>query len=428
MHRLSRMLQRKPSKRQFLFATGLECSYPVIQGKDGRKVRIDEYESTGHYTHWKMDFDLVKEMGIQVLRYGPPYYKVHRGPGKYDWSFVDETFARLKTLGIAPIADLCHFGVPDWVENFQNPEWPAFFAEYAKAFAKRYPWVGLFTPVNEIAVAASMSAHQGSWNEQLTSDHAYVTAIKHMVRATILAEEEILKVNPEATFVQSEATSYYHAEEPEALPRSHFLNERRFLSLDLCYCVEVSSLMYQYLRDHGMTREEYDWCMSHSANVVPACVMGNDYYAMNEHMTPTGDKPLYESGEVYGYYILTRQYYDRYRMPVMHTETNQLKSGMSATRWLRNMWLNMLRLKEDGVPLVGFTWYSLVDQVDWNSGLCDNDGHVDAVGLYDIDRRQRDVGAAYRALIKTWRPMLARDSRRLDAHMLDYRQGGRPEA
>src|SRR3982750_2697279 len=96
---------------KFMFATGIENSYPTIILPDGKRKRVDEMEKTGHYDVWERDFKLVKETGIEFLRYGPPYYKVHKGPGSYDWDFTDATFNKMKELGIVPIADLCHFGV-----------------------------------------------------------------------------------------------------------------------------------------------------------------------------------------------------------------------------------------------------------------------------------------------------------------------------
>ena len=84
-----------------------------------------------------------------------------------------------------PIVDLCHFGVPDWIANFQNPDLPELFAGYAQAFAERFPWVQLYTPVNEMFVCAAFSAAYGWWNEQLASDQAFVTALKHIVKANV---------------------------------------------------------------------------------------------------------------------------------------------------------------------------------------------------------------------------------------------------
>ena len=127
----------------FMMATGLECSYPTVQG--GR--RRDELEFTGHYTHWREDFDLCLDLGVRYIRYGLPYYRTHLGPGRYDWSFPDEVLPAMWDKGLIPIADLCHFGVPDWVGNFQNTDWPPHFAEYCAAFAERYPWIKYYTPV-----------------------------------------------------------------------------------------------------------------------------------------------------------------------------------------------------------------------------------------------------------------------------------------
>jgi beta-glucosidase/6-phospho-beta-glucosidase/beta-galactosidase len=69
------------SSRNFMFATGIECSYPTIHNG---KVRRDQLEECGHYKHWKTDFQLVTDLGLKVLRYGLPYYKIHLAPNKYD--------------------------------------------------------------------------------------------------------------------------------------------------------------------------------------------------------------------------------------------------------------------------------------------------------------------------------------------------------
>src|SRR5436305_3574468 len=215
---------------EFRFATGIENSSPTIAGPDGRPKRVDEMERCRHYERWRDDFRLVKDLGIEYLRYGPPYYRTHLGPGKYDWSFADETFAELKRLGITPIVDLCHFGVPDWVGNFQNPDWPELFGQYAGAFARRFPWVRFYTPVNEIYVTALFSAQYGWWNERLASDESFVTALKHLAKANLLAEAAILKAQPGALFIQSESSEYFHPQDPAGLDRAGVLNHKRFLS------------------------------------------------------------------------------------------------------------------------------------------------------------------------------------------------------
>ena len=401
-------------KQRFLFCTGIENSYPVITGRNGTDTRIDQMEKCGHYDLWKDDFRLVLELGLEHLRYGPPYYKVHLGPGQYDWSFTDETFNELKELGITPITDLCHFGVPDWLGNFQNPDWPEHFAEYAGAFAERFPWVRLYTPINEIFITAMFSAQHGWWNERLKSDLAYVNALKNCVRASLLAKAAILKVQPKAIFIESESSEYFHPVGPDAKALADFYNEKRFLPFDLSYGYDVRACMYLYLTDNGVTRDEYTWMMENGRKSKPFCIMGNDYYWTNEHYI-TADGQITSSGEIFGYYVITKQYYDRYHLPVMHTETN-LRDEHEAPVWLRKQWENMVRLRDDGVPIIGFTWYSLTDQIDWDCGLRFERNKVNPLGLYDLQRRIRPVGKAYKKLVEQWRGIIPLESRSFDMH------------
>ncbi|WP_457090931.1 family 1 glycosylhydrolase [Microvirga sp. P5_D2] len=390
----------------FMFATGIENSYPTV---DNGRRRIDEMEKCGHYEHWRTDFELLKEIDIRYLRYGPPIHRVWLGPERYDWSFTDETFGVIKDQDVVPIVDLCHFGVPDWVGNFQNPDFPELFAVYAKAFAQRFPWVQLYTPVNEMFVCATFSAAYGWWNEQLSSDQAFVTALKHIVKANVLAMAAILEVRSDAIFIQSESSEYFHAHEPDAVGKAEVLNSRRFLSLDLNYGHRVDSGMYEFLMDNGMTREEYHFFLTN--HLRQHCIMGNDYYITNEHRVAV-DGRTWASGEIFGYSEITRQYYDRYKLPVMHTETNlaQGLSGQEAVDWLQKEWANVLRVRNSGVPIVGFTWYSLTDQVDWDSALREENGHVNPLGLYDLNRNIRPVGKAYQELVQNWRKVLPTQS------------------
>ncbi|WP_210530312.1 family 1 glycosylhydrolase [Rubellimicrobium arenae] len=390
----------------FIFATGVENSYPTIRNGTHR---VDEMEKCGHYTHWKRDFECVTELGIRFLRYGPPIHRTWLGDGQYDWEFADETFAELKRLRIMPIVDLCHFGVPDWIGNFQNGDFPLLFTRYARDFAARFPWVQLYTPVNEMFICAQFSGRYGWWNEQMTTDQGFVTALKHLVKANVLAMNAILEVRPDALFIQSESSEYFHASSPAAIGRAESLNQQRFLSLDLNYGYRVDSGMYQFLLDNGMTREEYDFFMTNRLRRF--CVMGTDYYVTNEHRV-YADGHMDASGEIFGYAEITRQYHDRYQMPVMHTETNlnQGPSGREAVDWLWKEWANVLRVRNVGIPVLGFTWYSITDQVDWDSALREDNGHVNPLGLYDLDRNIRPVGECYKQLIQDWSSVLPAQS------------------
>jgi beta-glucosidase len=389
-----------------MFSTGIENSVPTIE--NGR-TRVDEMETCGFYKRWREDFALVQDIGIQFLRYGPPIHTTWLAPGKYDWEFSDLTFAELKRLGIVPIVDLCHFGVPDWIGDFQNGDFPLLFEAYSREFAKRFPWVQLYTPVNEMFICAMFSAQYGWWNEQLSSDKAFVNALKNIVKANVLAMRAILEVRADAIFIQSESSEYFHAENPAAIKPAEILNSKRFLSLDLNYGRRVDSEMYEYLMDSGMTREEYHFFLDN--RLKQHCIMGNDYYKTNEHRV-AADGMTCSSGEVFGYDEITRQYHHRYGLPVMHTETNLNEGplGTESADWLWKQWANVLRVRNDGVPIVGFTWYSLTDQVDWDSALRVKNGNVNPLGLFDLDRKIRRVGEEYKKLIAAWRDVLPTQS------------------
>ena len=382
----------------FLFATGVECSYPTI---DHGRTRRDQMEECGHYARWREDLALVHELGLRWLRYGLPYHRTHLGPGRYDWSFADQALAEMRRLEINPILDLLHFGLPEWLGNFQNPEFPMRFSEYAEAVAERYPWVRFYTPVNEIFVACKLSTLEGRWNEQLVSDRGFVTAMKHLCAASILGAQAIARRRPDLVIVQSESAELTTDMCAEPDPRLALENELRFLSLDLLYARSPSARVTDFLFENGMSRREYDWFLS--GEPPGHQIMGVDYYGRNEKMVlPDGSELRAE--DLNGWYGVTKAYYTRYQRPAMHTETNVFDAER-APAWLWKQFANVLRMRADNIPVLGFTWYSLTDQIDWDIGLAEKRDVVNACGLYDLDRKIRPVGEAYRMLLKEFGQM-----------------------
>jgi beta-glucosidase/6-phospho-beta-glucosidase/beta-galactosidase len=379
-----------------IIATGIECSYPKVQGGKRR----DQLEETRHYQHWREDFELCKEIGARFVRYGPPYYRIHTGPHKYDWSFTDEVLPVMRELELIPIVDLCHFGIPDWAGDFQNNDWSFLFADYAEAFARRYPWITYYTPVNEILVCARFSAQAGIWNEQLKSDRAMVRAHGNMCSATLHAIEHILKVRPDAVFFQSETAEVFLERWPATRRDVQFKNQLRFITFDFLYGHEVNGDVLMFLMDNGVSREDYRSTLEYGRRFGPHCVMGLDYYTENERIIePDGrERPV---GPLLGWHTIANQYYQRYRKPMMLTETN-IADPERAPEWLWNIWHNQECLRAEGVPVIGYTWYSLQDQVDWDIQLREIRGKVTPNGLFTLERKRRPVATAFRELCERY--------------------------
>ena len=366
---------------------------------DGR--RVDELEKTGHYSRVDQDLELVAGFGLRFLRYGIPFHRVNPRPDYFDWQFVDHALGVLCRLGITPIVDLMHFGVPDDLRTFQNPHVVSRFTAYARAFAERYPWVRYYTVVNEPLITATFSGRLGYWNEQRCDDRSFVRALLTAARCVVLGRRAVEAVRPDALFLQSDSCEYYHPVHSRGIQRADFLNELRFAAFELFMGRSLPASVADYLLKNGASRDELGWFELHGDD--SQLIAGNDYYAACEkEVLPDGS--LRESGERLGYYHLARQYQERLGVPIMQMETNGAEGD--SVDWLTRQWTDTLRLLQDGVPIRGFTWYGFINHVDWNTRLRKANNHEDQLGLVDLERRPTPTWAAYRAIIDSMRPSL----------------------
>jgi len=176
--------------RDFLWATGIEDTF-IPQTRPGHRS-LDEYELMGHYKHWREDLALARELGVQAIRWGVPWYRVEPRQEAFDWSWTDQVLPYLaEELGITPIVDLMHYGCPFWLRGeFANDAYPRAVASYAAAFARRYSrLVHWYTPLNEPLITAEFCVLRGIWPPHLHGDGGFVRVLDAVCRGIVATTE-----------------------------------------------------------------------------------------------------------------------------------------------------------------------------------------------------------------------------------------------
>jgi beta-glucosidase/6-phospho-beta-glucosidase/beta-galactosidase len=373
----------------FVVTTGIECSSPIVAGD----VRRDELRLTGHWDRYAEDAVLTARLGIRLVRYGIPFHIVAAEPGRFDWHWTDRALGALQEQGLTPIADLLHFGVPDNLWGIADPRLPERHLAFVEAFVARYPWIRHYTPVNEPWITAAMSARHGRWNEQQRDERSLVAALANTIRCAVLASNAVRAVRPDAVFLQSDACERWIPTSAETEREAELSNEQRFVAFELTYGREPSETALRWLGENGLTDAALAWFLDNGSDV--GAIVGHDYYSGNEREIIAPGRSRVRA-PLEGYASLAREFHARLRLPFFLAETN--RDSDQAVSWLASVWNDCLALRAEGLPIRGICWYSLTDQVDWDTALAEVNDRINPLGLVDLDRRLRPVGLAYGAL------------------------------
>jgi hypothetical protein len=75
----------------------------------------------------------------------------------------------------------------------------------------------------------------------------------------------------------------------------------------------------------------------------------------------------------------------------MVTETSVTGTNEERIAWLNRCVEDIRRLRGDGIPVIGYTWWPLFDHVDWDGAMLHQTGHVHPVGIYSLQRQSDDT-------------------------------------
>ena len=360
----------------FLFAAAIDTSCPTLAGG----ARIDQLDRSGHYARWEDDLALARTLGADALWYGAAYYRTHLAPDHHDFSCVEEPLARLRLLGVDVIAELCRFGVPSWLGGFQDPAFPVLFAEHARAFARRFPWVRCYTPVSEPLACAAASALRGEWNECERGDAAFVRALRNLCMAHELAVEAILAERPDAVFVHRETLGARPDDGSEAAAGDRW-GGLRTAALDLMLGRELAKGVGAYLQRHGVPSNELSFFREPRA-------AGRRWLSVSDPAADAGSLALALAS--------------RYRAPLFPAAA--VEPGADPAAVLRAECERTVALRGTLGRVHGFAWPALTHTVGWEQGASVAGNAVRADGLVTLAREVSPAGDAFAVLARRWRP------------------------
>jgi beta-glucosidase/6-phospho-beta-glucosidase/beta-galactosidase/glycosyltransferase involved in cell wall biosynthesis len=373
------------SASAFVWGAGIECSFVP-------HLKVDQFEWTQHDRFWKDDFKRAKEqLGLSALRYAFPWHKIEQQPGVFDWASADERVAFAGELGLELYLDVMHFGTPTWLRQAAgDPEFPEAIERFAGALAGRYAGqLRNWCPCNEPLVLALFSGDFGFWPPHGRKWKGYMPVLSRVVQGTNRAMRAIRRADPQASIVLCDNVENYKSRSADLAVEVRRRNLRRFLVLDLLLGrVDRHHPLFNWVTGYGLSELDLEWFRTNPQ--VPD-VIGLDYYPHSEWQLEHGPEGIKQrrTETPIGLYGIAKAYHNRYGLPMMVTETSADGQPINREIWLENTVEDCRRLREEGVPMGGYFWWPMVDQVDWDGALTHRVGKIHEVGVFAL-RRQPD--------------------------------------
>jgi dTDP-4-dehydrorhamnose reductase len=362
----------------------------------------DQCKQSGHRARACDDLELFANLGFEALRQPVLWETAAEGqrPGHYDLRFSDAPLARLRELGIRPIVGLVHHGSGPRGTDLLDPGFADGLAAYAEAVATRYPWVEDYTPVNEPLTTARFSCLYGHWYPHLRDEAAFLRALVHQCRATVLAMQAIRRVNPRARFVLTEDMGRTYARR-RLRYQATFENHRRWLGVDLMLGrVDETHMFHRRLRARGIAAKELAFFRE---NPLVPDILGLNYYVTSDRMLDDrvdnypescrggNGRDRYADTEaartrrrgITGHLALLRAAWKRYRLPLAFTEVHLGCTREEQMRWLKEAWDACCEAQRQGIDARAITLWSLLGAYDWNSLVTRAAGHYEP-GPFDL--------------------------------------------
>ncbi|WP_288394072.1 6-phospho-beta-glucosidase [uncultured Vagococcus sp.] len=407
---------------------GMSIADVMTAGGNGISRKITEgileneyypnHEAIDFYHHYKEDIQLFKEMGLKCLRTSISWSRIfpngtEQEPNEAGLQFYDDLFDELIKNGIEPVITLSHFEMPynlyKEFGGFGNKEVIPLFVKFAKCVFTRYKdKVTHWMTFNEINNQADGQEDLHVWtnsamilNETDNKEEVVFQAAMNELIASAYAVREGKKINPNFKIgcMMAYVPIYPHSCNPNDMIASLKINERRYFYSDVHVRGEVPSYTQKYWE-----RNNYNIEISEEEKAVlkegTVDYIGFSYYmsgTVSTDMTiegmPNKDfkgtqmvrNPYIESSDwgwpidPVGLRYILNTVYQRYNVPLFIVENgfgaydqldenNFIKDDYRIDYLSKHIEQMELAIVEDGVDVIGYTPWGIIDIVSFGSG------------------------------------------------------------
>ena len=196
-------------------------------------------------------------------------------------------------------------------------------------------------------------------------------------------------VSPAAAAGGIPGKGQHSSEDPALRSEVEFREHLVLLPLDLVSGrVTERHPLRSWLAKRGVRDETLAWFVERA---VPLDVVGINLYPLFSDKRLTRSRHglrtrmPYASAEIVD--RIAQRYWQRYRRPLMITETASLGSLARRREWLEGSLAAVKRVRERGIPLVGYTWWPMFALITWayRQGSHPASYYVKQMGLWDLE-------------------------------------------
>lgn len=396
---------------------------PAKKIKHGDDCRV----ACDHYHRWREDVALMQKIGLKSYRFSVSWSRVMPAEGQANPAglrFYSELVDALLEAGIEPLVTIYHWDLPLWAQRlggWKSERIVSLFADYARvvvdALGDRARW---WMPMNEPSCFI-MNGHMQGVHAPFARDYL---ALNRLTRNCMLAFAAAVEVVRERAKLEPKVglafacSAYVPASEGAAdleYARKQTFEQGPGLMgngwwMDPILAgrpVRAYGVYRTSEKDLPRIRQKLDFVGVNSYSPLNYADWGSD-----GSKPPAGAPRNLLGWEVVDstLYWTARFVHERYSLPVMVTE-----NGLAANDWkaldggvhdpqradylVRHL-RGLKRAASEGVPLLGYQHWSLMDNFEWAEGYDPRFGLV-YVDFATGERTLKDSAAAYRRIIQT---------------------------